>query len=202
MNYFELHIGDYQKKTAHLSLAEHGAYQLMMQIFYATESPLPEGKVLYRMLRAESKAERSAIDSIVAQFWEKTRAGLVNGRASRELAGYQEFIEKQRAAGKASASKRNGGSTSVQPPYQPKDNDGSTTVPTKGPTKAQPEGQPNANQKRTSQSHLPSPTSHTHLNPTHTLPVSSGSGADSDAEKGSVCGNFTKIGREKRHAGK
>jgi uncharacterized protein YdaU (DUF1376 family) len=148
VNYYEHHIGDYQKKTAHLSLLEHGAYFLMMQVFYATEKPLPTGKVLYRMLRATSKAERDAIDVIVSQFWHKTAAGLVNGRASRELAGYHEFIEKQRAAGKASGIKRS---------LNHRSNDGSTTVRTLVEPPYQPDGQPNGNQNPTSQSHLPSP---------------------------------------------
>lgn len=106
MNFYEHHIGDYQKKTAHLSLLEHGAYFLMMQAFYATEKPLPTGKVLYRMLRAASKPERAAIDSIVSQFWQKTAHGLVNSRGNRELAAYRAFLDKQSANGKSGAAKR------------------------------------------------------------------------------------------------
>lgn len=106
MNYYEHHIGDYQKKTAHLSLVEHGVYFLMMQAFYATEKPLPEGKVLYRIVRAESKAERSAVDTIVRQFWRKTPDGLTNKRAKEHLDEYREFLDKQRASGRAGADKR------------------------------------------------------------------------------------------------
>ena len=58
MNYFKLYIGDYQRDTSHLSLAEHGAFHMMLQFFYATERPLPTGKALYRMLRANTKAEK------------------------------------------------------------------------------------------------------------------------------------------------
>jgi uncharacterized protein YdaU (DUF1376 family) len=111
MNFYKHHIGDYAKKTAHLSIAEHGAYLLMLQTYYATEKPLPTGKILYRLLRAESKADRDAIDSIIAQYWVETPAGLTNDRADLELADYRVFIEKQRSGGRASAAKRwgNGG---------------------------------------------------------------------------------------------
>lgn len=85
MNFFKLYIGDYQRDTAHLSINEHGAYMLMLQHYYATEKPLPTGKALYRMLRADGPADREAIDSIATQFWTETAAGLVNERAHEEI---------------------------------------------------------------------------------------------------------------------
>lgn len=106
MNYYEHHIGDYQKKTAHLSVTEHGSYLLMLQTYYATEKPLPTGKILYRLVRAESRAERDAVDSVVDQFWNETPAGLTNDRADEVIAEYHAFIAKQSANGKASANKR------------------------------------------------------------------------------------------------
>jgi uncharacterized protein YdaU (DUF1376 family) len=98
INYYKHHIGDYLKKTAHLSLAEHGAYGLMLQNFYATEKPLPTGKSLYRLLRAEDRAERAAIDSVVRQFWHEEGGGLTNPRALEELQADRAYIERQRHA--------------------------------------------------------------------------------------------------------
>lgn len=85
MNFFKLYIGDYQRDTGALSLAEHGAYMLMLQHYYATEKPLPIGKALHRMLRAQDKAERDAIDTVATQFWTTTEAGLINERADIEI---------------------------------------------------------------------------------------------------------------------
>lgn len=85
MNFFKLYIGDYQRDTAHLSIAEHGAYVLMLQHYYATEKPLPKGKALHRMLRAQDKRERDAIDAIAQEFWSDTPDGLVNERADEEI---------------------------------------------------------------------------------------------------------------------
>src|SRR5690606_789545 len=85
VNFFKLYIGDYQRDTAHLSMAEHGAYVLMLQIYYATEKPLPTGKALHRMLRAQDKAERDAVDTVAKEFWTETDDGLVNERANEEI---------------------------------------------------------------------------------------------------------------------
>lgn len=85
MNFFKLYIGDYQRDTGTLTLSEHGAYLLMLQHYYATEQPLPTGKELHRLLRAENKAEREAIDSVVSRFWHATEQGLINERALEEI---------------------------------------------------------------------------------------------------------------------
>lgn len=85
MNFFKLYIGDYQRDTAHLSLAENGAYLLMLQHYYATEKPLPKGPALHRMLRAVEKVERAAIDCVIAQFWTETEDGIINERALEEI---------------------------------------------------------------------------------------------------------------------
>lgn len=86
MNFYKHYIGDYQRDTGHLSLAEHGAYRLMLDAFYATGKPLPaDRKALYRLLRAATSIERKAIDMVSAQFWEITSTGLVNRRAGLEI---------------------------------------------------------------------------------------------------------------------
>jgi uncharacterized protein YdaU (DUF1376 family) len=92
LNFYKHYIGDYQRDTGHLSLAEHGAYRLMLDTFYATEKPLPtDRKSLYRLLRADGPAERKAIDVIASEFWTETESGLVNERANSEI----EKAEKQ-----------------------------------------------------------------------------------------------------------
>ncbi len=69
LNFYNHHIGDYLKKTPHLSVTQHGAYFLLMQHFYATQAPLPTDKSsLYRIAKAETKPERNAVDSVIQQF--------------------------------------------------------------------------------------------------------------------------------------
>lgn len=106
MNFFKLYIGDYQRDTAHLSVTEHGAYLLMLQHYYATEKPLPTGKALHRMLRAQDKAEREAIDAVAAQFWRETEQGLVNDRADAEITKAGAQAETNRTIALAREAKR------------------------------------------------------------------------------------------------
>jgi uncharacterized protein YdaU (DUF1376 family) len=97
MNFFKLYIGDYQRDTGTLTLAEHGAYMLMLQHYYATERPLPAGRELHRLLRAESRQERDAIEAVANRFWRLTDAGLVNDRADEEIVKGQAQAEVNRA---------------------------------------------------------------------------------------------------------
>lgn len=100
MNFYKHHIGDYTKKTGHLSVTEHGAYHLMLSAYYATERPLPVGKPLYHLLRANTRLERAAVDSVSRQFWTETPDGLINGRADEEIARANHQREVNRELGK------------------------------------------------------------------------------------------------------
>jgi uncharacterized protein YdaU (DUF1376 family) len=71
VNFVKLYMGDYLRDTGTLTLAQHGAYMLMLLEFYATERPLPTGRDLHRLLRADSKAERDAIDFVAGKFWQQ-----------------------------------------------------------------------------------------------------------------------------------
>lgn len=100
MNFFKLYIGDYQRDTGTLTLAEHGAYLLMLQQFYATEKPLPRGRELYRLLRCESAEERLAVDAVALKFWTETDGGLVSSRGLDEIAKYDHQRSINRKIGK------------------------------------------------------------------------------------------------------
>jgi predicted deacylase len=70
MNFYKHFIGDYARDTGHLTLVEHGVYRTMLDHFYGTCRPLhAEKRALYRLLRAESEAERKAVDAISLRFW-------------------------------------------------------------------------------------------------------------------------------------
>ncbi|WAW09732.1 YdaU family protein [Oxalobacter vibrioformis] len=107
MNFYKHFIGDYQRDTGHLSLMEHGAYRLMLDTFYATQKPLPKDRrTLYRLLRAESAAERKAIDLVISQFWLAGKKGLVNLRAETEIGKAQKQAEVNRQIAHAREEKR------------------------------------------------------------------------------------------------
>ncbi len=108
MNYYRRYVGDYAKKTASLSLAEHGAYNLLLDECYSTERPLPgDLESLYRLCRAMTRVEQDAVRKVADKFFPVGADGLRrNPRAGEEIAVAQSTIEKQRESGVKSAAKR------------------------------------------------------------------------------------------------
>jgi len=50
MNYYQHHLGDYLRDTAHLSMLEDGAYRRLIDAYYIRERPLPgELREVYRL---------------------------------------------------------------------------------------------------------------------------------------------------------
>lgn len=98
MNFYKHYIGDFQRDTGHLSLTERGAYRALLDHHYATEKPLPkDATALCRLVGAVSKAERDAVQSVLAQFWQETSDGWINERALREMgkADHQREVNRQ-----------------------------------------------------------------------------------------------------------
>lgn len=102
--YFSMHPADYLLDTADLSLAEHGAYQLMMLRYYW------EGRLLvadkYRGCRTD--ADRVCADSVAARFFHAEGELLVHNRIERELEKIRKYVEHQSYAGKRSGEARAG----------------------------------------------------------------------------------------------
>lgn len=87
MNFYKRYMGDYGRDTAHLSLAEHGAYTLLLDHYYSTEQPLPaDPAALFRICRAFDKLEQRAVLSVADAFFPKSEDGLRhNARADMEV---------------------------------------------------------------------------------------------------------------------
>lgn len=101
MNYFELYPGDYMRKTADLSLMEHGAYLMLLASYYSTEGKLPADlPALYRISRAMTKHEKEAVTTVEDRFFP------INGDGSRHNYRADQEIEKARK--RIETSRRNG----------------------------------------------------------------------------------------------
>lgn len=98
MNFYKRYLGDYARDTAHLSLMEHGAYQVLLDTYYATDGKLPtDSEELYRIARAMNPAERKAVDRVVGQFFVVNGDGTRhNKRADEELNAYLTQAETNR----------------------------------------------------------------------------------------------------------
>lgn len=100
MNYYRRFPGDYGAATAHLSLAEHGAYTLLLDLYYTTEQPFPVDLDLCRICRASTAAERRAVLKVADEFFPIDGDVRRNARADKELALAQPKIAAARENGK------------------------------------------------------------------------------------------------------
>lgn len=100
--YFDLYVADYLLDTTDLSLAEHGAYCLLMFRYY-WQGELRAADV-YRSCR--SAEDRAAVDAVLGKYFHKDAETYKHNRIERELAALSEFIAHQSKAGKASAAAR------------------------------------------------------------------------------------------------
>jgi uncharacterized protein YdaU (DUF1376 family) len=86
MNYYPHHIGDYLRDTSHLTVLEDGTYRRMLDLYYASEKPLPlDFEWLTRLVRARENPEREAVHFILEKFFVKMEDGWHNKRADEEI---------------------------------------------------------------------------------------------------------------------
>jgi uncharacterized protein YdaU (DUF1376 family) len=100
VNYYERHIGDYLKDTAHLSLLEHGIYSRLLDIYYSRDGAVPADQVM-RLVGARTDAERSAVRDVINEFFDVDGDVLRHNRCDREIAKYQD--KQRKAAASANA---------------------------------------------------------------------------------------------------
>jgi len=100
LNFYPHHIGDYLTATAHLTWQEDCAYRRLLDVYYSREQALPtEIAQACRLVRAASKDERKAVETVLTEFFTLTDSGWSHSRCEEE-------IEKAKVA--AARSKANG----------------------------------------------------------------------------------------------
>lgn len=93
MNYWERWIGDWKRKTAHLSAEQKGVYGELLDHCYANECGLPaELEDCCRIAGATTKSERAAVERVLRDFFPDG----INKRANEEITKRHAFVEKQR----------------------------------------------------------------------------------------------------------
>ncbi|CAH0532180.1 hypothetical protein UAM5_00063 [Ralstonia phage UAM5] len=126
MKYYPHHIGDFDKKTRHLTRLERSVYRDMLDMYYDTEQPLPlDIDVLCRRIIARSDDERTAVQQVLNEFFTETEHGWSNDRCDSEIEAYRRNVEQKSAAGKASAQKR---ATKNQQPFNGRSSDDAPDV--------------------------------------------------------------------------
>lgn len=99
MNYYERHLGDFAKDTAHLTMIEHGAYNLLLDRYYSTEKGIPADQA-YRVGRARTKEEKQAVDTVLSEFFKLEDGVWIKGRVEEEIAKAQTKINAAKENGK------------------------------------------------------------------------------------------------------
>lgn len=101
MNYWPRWINAIKKRTGALSLAEMGAYDRLLDHYYAEEQPLPlDLEKCCRLAVALTKDERKAVEKVLAEFFTRTDVGYTNERADEEIALAAPKIAAAQANGK------------------------------------------------------------------------------------------------------
>jgi len=86
MNFYRRFPGDYARDTKHLTMLEHGAYNLLLDVLYSTEKPLPNNEaLLFRVCSASTKREKRAIKYVLSEFFYEKPTGFSNARFEKEL---------------------------------------------------------------------------------------------------------------------
>lgn len=84
MNFYQRHLGDYAKDTRHLTMVEHGAYNLLLDYYYATEKPIPDDRC-ERIANAHADAERQAVRQMLKEFFVETPEGWRHAKCDRVI---------------------------------------------------------------------------------------------------------------------
>ena len=95
MIFYQRHIGDHMKDTCHLSILEHGVFNLLLDRFYASEKPMTRQEA-FGVVRPTTKAEREAVARVLTEMFIATKEGYVNVRALQDIEQYHEKRDKAR----------------------------------------------------------------------------------------------------------
>jgi uncharacterized protein YdaU (DUF1376 family) len=86
VNYYRRYIGDFQADTMSLSMMEQGAYDRLLDHYYATERPIPLNSDRAAIIcRAITLEERAAVQMILDYYFNRTAAGWEHLRVKKEI---------------------------------------------------------------------------------------------------------------------
>jgi uncharacterized protein YdaU (DUF1376 family) len=100
VHYYQFNIGDYTKRTRHLSLLEDLAYRRMIDLYYTSESPLPlEIEKIARLIGMRDQMQ--IVSDIVSDFFLISEDGYRNSRCDEEISAYKAKADRAKSANKA-----------------------------------------------------------------------------------------------------
>jgi uncharacterized protein YdaU (DUF1376 family) len=102
LSYFPLFPDDFEADTAHLTLAEDGAYNRLLRLCWRTPGcSIPADREwIYRRMRAITDDDKRVIDVVIDEFFVEVKQRLSNARLVREYESATEKHERRKNAGK------------------------------------------------------------------------------------------------------
>lgn len=101
MHYYTFNIGDYRRRTTHLSLIEHGIYRYLLDTYYLEETPLTtDNAKLMRSHCVRTPEEKEAFEFVINEFFISTEAGYVHQHCEEEIEKYRAKSDKARKSAK------------------------------------------------------------------------------------------------------
>lgn len=99
MHYYSFNIGDYTSHTAHLTPIEDIAYRRLLDLYYQTETPIPDDiKAVCRHIRM--REHEDDVQQVLSEFFTLGEQGWTSARCDREISDYKSKADKARANGK------------------------------------------------------------------------------------------------------
>jgi uncharacterized protein YdaU (DUF1376 family) len=97
MYYYQHHIGDYRKDTAHLTLLEHGIYRQLLDLYYINERPLSlDHATNMRLVCVRNADESKAYENVINDFFCAKDDGFHHKRCDEEIDRFTTKSEKAR----------------------------------------------------------------------------------------------------------
>ena len=99
--YFPLFPDDFEADTAHLTLAEDGAYNRLLRLCWRTPGcSIPADRTwVYRRMRAASEADQAVVETVISEFFKEAAGRLSNARLSKEWLAANEAHQRRKSAG-------------------------------------------------------------------------------------------------------
>jgi hypothetical protein len=95
MHFYDWNIGDYAKKTQHLTNGEDLAYRRALDMYYDTEKPLDLTSGLPTLSR-RLRVDIQDLENIIREFFPDGR----NKHADEKISSYYAFLDRQKTNGK------------------------------------------------------------------------------------------------------
>lgn len=102
--FFQFYVGDYDRKTAHLTAVEDGMYFRLLRLCWTAPSckiPSDEAWIM-RKARARTEEEQAAVRAVISEFFTRGRGKIWNDRL------LQEFVDALRTHGERSEAGKRG----------------------------------------------------------------------------------------------